>query len=144
MASNEFLTWSNWLAGANENGHTRNPVVCMGKISGIKVRTQAKYGIVNVGLVATETVWTTSNDAGEEMFGPIGPDTQVVEIWTYNQPGYGVVDIGYKTANGIEMRITNNNDGKPSERVPLTGLRGLMGYEEGGYGITDIRFAGPV
>ncbi|MGH8566350.1 MAG: hypothetical protein ACREA0_16945 [bacterium] len=106
------------------------------------VQNQDGYGIVNVGLVDTEKKWTTSNFAGKEILKTVGSDTRIVEIWVYNQDGYGIVDIGFKTANGIEVRFTNNNDGKPSEHFYLDGLLGVLGREQPGYGIVDLRCGG--
>lgn len=140
-----------WLSD-NLNGVETTPIEVPegNKITGIEVREQSGYGVVNLRLNYGDrfTSWTTENQNGrrKSVTDPTRGLTPV-GVQISEQSGFGVIDIQivYRTDDGELLAhnwATENPNGQRLlyEVCPANSqMYGLVGREQSGYGIVNVK-----
>ncbi len=142
-----FTEYSKWLT-SNRNGffNTTAKLVNSKKITGIRVREQSGYGIVNTSIIYRNerSKWTTTNGRGVIKTASFSnPNDYATGIEVSEQYGYGVIDIRLISQNGRKTPwVTNNKRGTRilSYRAPKGRIiTGLQTKEQHHYGVIDVR-----
>lgn len=136
---------SPWLTG-NRSGDSRGRKNINGLVTGISVREEGGYGVVNASLTNNQssTPWTTTNTRGDLRTVKFTHSSEYATgIEVIEQDGYGIIDARLVGQYGSRTDwVTRNPSGSrtlyyfaPSGKY----ITGIEAQEQGNYGIVDIR-----
>ena len=152
--------WSPW-SSSSRAGEIRELYVPGGRrTTGIQVREQAGYGLVNLRLLSSGdprqfTRWVSGNNNGSKKQLLSTPGNHVVVgIQTREQSGYGIVNIRFAYAHIDRVKrgdlknvtwsrwSTNNKNGRTNDALFCPAgyaMGGIAVREQSGYGLVNVR-----
>jgi hypothetical protein len=134
----------------NGNGNWLNPVYAPRLISGMAVKEENGYGLIDARLLYTawgldqESPWSTNNPNADWEYPWGGGKDFITQVAVREQTGYGVIDIMLTDDAGISSGWLAGNPNATStwpNLIPAGGvLCAIQVKEQSGYGIIDFKF----